>query len=262
MASQIRFEPSGVDGLVASGTTIAAAAERLGVAVEMRCGGVGECTTCAIRAVHEPFALSPLTDAERTMLSEADVASGIRLGCQARTGDSDCTIHVLDAAERPPMPAAAANEAPCAEGADSREGTAKGSIWRDFDWMWMSSWGKGSGEGASSEASATQEPTQGEPLPHVDADDVRRRILDAFNELPAGDRLATALELNMKAATDFFGAVFEGPFRAGEEAIESLLKQAATVVRDAKQRDAEKSGTAETPAPPDAPNDDQEADRP
>ena len=101
MASQIRFEPPGVDGLVASGTTIAAAAERLGVAIELRCGGKGECTTCAVRAVEEPFSLSPLTDAERRILSEADVAGGIRLGCQAKTGDADCTIHVLDVAERP-----------------------------------------------------------------------------------------------------------------------------------------------------------------
>ena len=142
MASQIRFEPPGVDGLVASGTTIAAAAERLGVAIELRCGGKGECTSCAVRAVEEPFSLSPLTDAERRILSETDVAGGIRLGCQAKTGDADCTIHVLDVAERPPMPVGVAGEPSQSEAGDAGEGTgAKDSRWGGFDWSWTSSWG-------------------------------------------------------------------------------------------------------------------------
>lgn len=242
MASQIRFEPTGVDGLVASGTTIAAAAERLGVAIELRCGGKGECTSCAVRVVEEPFSLSPLSDAERRILSEAEIADGIRLGCQARTGDADCTIHVLDASERPPMPAGAAGE-PSSTEADE-EGAGAGAKekgrWGGFDWTWTSSWGKGSGECGSDEPKSPEDSGEGTPPHHADVDDVRRRIHDAFNELPATDRFATALELNMKAATDLFGALIEGPFRAGEQALDSLLSQAANVVRESKQRDAGK----------------------
>lgn len=268
MASQIRFEPPGVDGLVASGTTIAAAAERLGVAIELRCGGKGECTTCAVRAVEEPFSLSPLTDAERRILSEADVAGGIRLGCQAKTGDADCTIHVLDVAERPPMPESATGDVPSGEGSDSREGACDGSSAKaggkrgGFDWTWTSSWGRSTGECASGESKAEEDSAEGAAALDVDVDDVRRRIFDAFSELPASERLAAALELNMKAATDLFGALFEGPFRAGEQALDSLLSQAANVVRDSKRKDAGKSAPQEPPAQPDAPTDDQDTHRP
>lgn len=268
MASQIRFEPPGVDGLVASGTTIAAAAERLGVAIELRCGGKGECTTCAVRAVEQPFSLSPLTDAERRILSEADVAGGIRLGCQAKTGDSDCTIHVLDVAERPPLPEAATGDVPRGDGSDSPDGacgessTKAGGKRGGFDWSWMSSWGRGPGEGTSGESKAAEDPAEGASAPDVDVDDVRRRLLDAFSELPASERLAAALELNMKAATDLFGALFDGPLRAGEQALDSLLSQAANVARESKQKDAGKSAPEEPPVKPDAPTDDQDTHRP
>lgn len=268
MASQIRFEPPGVDGLVASGTTIAAAAERLGVAIELRCGGKGECTTCAVRAVEEPFSLSPLTDAERRILSEADVAGGIRLGCQAKTGDLDCTIHVLDAAERPPLPETLTGEVSSGEGSDSGEGACGGSSTKaggkrgGFDWTWTSSWGRGSGECASGESNSAEDPAEGASAPDVDVDEVRRRILDAFGELPASERLVAALELNMKAASDLFGALFEGPLRAGEQALDSLLSQAANVVRESKQKDAGKSVPKEPPAKPDAPTEDQDTHRP
>lgn len=268
MASQIRFEPPGVDGLVASGTTIAAAAERLGVEIELRCGGKGECTTCAVRAVEEPFSLSPLTDAERRILSDADVAGGIRLGCQAKTGDADCTIHVLDAAERPPMPETLAGEIPGGEGSDSSDEACGGSSTKaggkrgGFDWTWTSSWGRGSGECASGETKAAEDSTEGTSAPDVDVDEVRRRLLEAFGELPASERLVAALELNMKAAADLFGALFEGPFRAGEQALDSLLSQAANVVRESKQKDAGNSAPEEPPAQPDAPADDQDTDQP
>ena len=60
MASQVRFDPPKVEGLVAAETTVSAAAERLGVYVELACGGVGECTSCAIQTVENPFALADL----------------------------------------------------------------------------------------------------------------------------------------------------------------------------------------------------------
>jgi ferredoxin len=95
MASQIRFDPPGVAGLVASGTSIAAAAERLGVEIELECGGRGECTTCAVRLVENPFALSEVTEAERKMLDEKRLFEGVRLACQAYVREGDCTVALL-----------------------------------------------------------------------------------------------------------------------------------------------------------------------
>lgn len=265
MASQIRFEPHGVTGLVAPGTSIAAAAERLGVPIELRCGGVGECTSCAVRIADGPFSLSPLTDAERRMLSEAEVGASLRLGCQAKVGDSDCSIHLLDVAERPPMPADGAASSSSASSEGSQDGSSgdtatKNGGWFGFDpWPWTMSWGttdeaKGCDD-AGKEASANTESDR-QPI-----DDVRRRILEAFGELPASERLATALELNMKAASDFFGAVLDGPLKAGEEAFDSLMKQAASVVREARQREKDASVPPES-APDSNATNDQEPDRP
>ena len=95
MSSQVRFEPQGVEGLVASGTTVAAAAERLGVPIELACGGVGECTSCAVRMVENPFALSEVTEDERRQLGDERLAAGVRLGCRAVVREGDCTIRVL-----------------------------------------------------------------------------------------------------------------------------------------------------------------------
>ena len=267
MASQIRFEPQGVDGLVASGTSIAAAAERLGVHIELHCGGAGECTSCAVRIVDGPFSLSPLTDAEKRMLSEADVVSSLRLGCQAKTGDAECTVQVLDAAERPPMPeGATAEQAQRNESADRDEAgdRARSAGWFGFDpWSWKSAWGTGAEGGQACGGGASDEkPTDESTGAESDIDDIRRRILEAFGELPAGERLATALEINLKAASDFFGAVFEDSLKAGNEAVDSLMKQAASVVRESKKRDEPTSAPSETTVKPDEPTDDQTTDRP
>jgi 2Fe-2S ferredoxin len=104
MASQVRFDPPNVEGLVAAGTTVAAAAERLGVGVTLECGGVGECTSCAVQMVENPFALSEVAEAERRQLGDERIASGVRLACQARIREGDCVIRVLTPA-RPDEPA-------------------------------------------------------------------------------------------------------------------------------------------------------------
>src|SRR5262245_30852237 len=95
MASQVRFDPPNVEGLVAAGTTVAAAAERLGVGIVLEGGGVGECTSCAVQMVDNPFALSEVAEAERRQLGDERIASGARLACQARIREGDCVIRVL-----------------------------------------------------------------------------------------------------------------------------------------------------------------------
>jgi ferredoxin len=99
MSSEIRFEPAGVAGLVAQGTTLAAAAERLGVRIELACGGRGECTSCAIVMEQNPLSLSPLTEAEERLLTAEQLHGSARLACQARVGEGDCVVRVPPQAE-------------------------------------------------------------------------------------------------------------------------------------------------------------------
>jgi ferredoxin len=95
MTSQIRFDPPGVAGLVASGTSLADAAERLGAPLELECGGKGECTSCAVRMKENPFALDEVTEAERQMLGEERIFEGVRLACQAHARTGDCVVEIL-----------------------------------------------------------------------------------------------------------------------------------------------------------------------
>ncbi len=170
MASQVRFDPSAVEGLVASGTKVSDAAERLGVTIELACGGQGECTSCAVRMLENPFALSEVAEAERAQLGEERIAAGYRLACQAYVREGDCVIHV----EHPGASAASAGEA---------------------------------------EASNANE-------------DSRKRILDAFDELPTSDRIATALELQMRVAGDLLSTIVDVPLKAGEELFASIFGSA------------------------------------
>src|SRR5262245_58353205 len=95
MASKVRFDPPNVEGLVAAGTTVSAAAERLGVGITLECDGVGECTSCAVQMVDNPFALDEVAEPERRQLGDERIASGVRLACQARIREGDCVIRVL-----------------------------------------------------------------------------------------------------------------------------------------------------------------------
>jgi ferredoxin len=104
MTAHIRFEPADADGLVAHGTTLAEAAERLGVRLELACGGHGECDTCAVLITEGAPGLSSVTDAERRVLSDERLAAGARLACQAHLGEADCVVLVPEAAQAPEPP--------------------------------------------------------------------------------------------------------------------------------------------------------------
>jgi ferredoxin len=95
MASHIRFDPPNVAGLVAAETTVAAAAERLGVGIELACGGRGECTSCAVEVLENPFSLSQMTEAEHAMLTDEQILASLRLGCQAKLGEGECAVKVV-----------------------------------------------------------------------------------------------------------------------------------------------------------------------
>ena len=84
MSVYVEFVPEGRQGLVAEGTYLWDAANRLGLRLPAECGGRGECDGCAVTVREGATLLSPLTNAERERLSPERLAAGERLACQAR----------------------------------------------------------------------------------------------------------------------------------------------------------------------------------
>lgn len=80
-----------------TGRTIAEVLESAGLGpVETPCGGNGLCGKCRLRLAEG--ALSPPCTAETTLLSAAEIASGLRLACRARV-DGDAVIEVPERGE-------------------------------------------------------------------------------------------------------------------------------------------------------------------
>jgi uncharacterized 2Fe-2S/4Fe-4S cluster protein (DUF4445 family) len=77
----VKFEPQGKTVFVLHGTTIVEAAARAGISMNMPCGGQGTCGKCRVRIVSG--ACEP-TDADRALLTQADLDDGARLACQTR----------------------------------------------------------------------------------------------------------------------------------------------------------------------------------
>lgn len=84
MEVEVKFKPSGREGVVAAGTYLFDAAARLGVNLEDECGRRGECDTCAVTVVSGRDLLSEITAAEIKQLSDEQRKNGMRLACQAK----------------------------------------------------------------------------------------------------------------------------------------------------------------------------------
>ncbi len=82
-ANEVRiiFRPAGRSARVPKGTPVSVAANQLGVPIEQVCGGKGTCGKCKVKLLSGR--LGPVSEAERRHLSEQELASGIRLACQA-----------------------------------------------------------------------------------------------------------------------------------------------------------------------------------
>jgi len=77
----VTFQRPDVAVRVPAGTTLLRAAQIGGVAIDAVCGGTGRCGRC--RVIAEGI-LAPVTGVERELLSDADLAAGVRLACRAR----------------------------------------------------------------------------------------------------------------------------------------------------------------------------------
>lgn len=98
---RVDLQPIGRRADVPAGATVMEAAQTAGVELAAVCGGEGICGKCRVRLVHG--SLSPLVDAEREWLSDAEIAAGMRLACLARLrGDAriDIPPESLTAAQR------------------------------------------------------------------------------------------------------------------------------------------------------------------
>ena len=89
----ITFLPSGIQTEVASDETLLSAAERSGISIDASCGGTVKCGKCKVR-IREGI-VSPLTDAERALLSPAELELGFRLACCTRA-ESDLVLIIDD----------------------------------------------------------------------------------------------------------------------------------------------------------------------
>ena len=84
MSVEITFEPAGLTGLVAEGSSISDAARRMGLVVFFECKGTGDCTCCQVSIVRGADLLSTPNDAEHRILGVEGLAKQQRLACQTR----------------------------------------------------------------------------------------------------------------------------------------------------------------------------------
>ena len=89
----ITFLPSGIQTEISSDETLLAAARRAGVSIDASCGGAVKCGKCKVRI--SKGSASPLTDAERGLLSPIELELGFRLAC-CTMAESDLELIVDD----------------------------------------------------------------------------------------------------------------------------------------------------------------------
>ena len=80
----VELTPEGQSVGVPAGTTLREAAAALGVTVTAPCGGEGSCGKCRVVLPEGQSAAVPVTATERAVLTPDQLASNVRLSCQAR----------------------------------------------------------------------------------------------------------------------------------------------------------------------------------
>ncbi len=78
---KVTFEPSGRTVYVLPGTILLEAADRAGFVIETPCGGMGTCGKCLVRVTDGDC---PICEQSRKVLSDDQLAAGMRLACQCK----------------------------------------------------------------------------------------------------------------------------------------------------------------------------------
>lgn len=84
MEVDVKFEPSGQDGIVAAGSYLIDAAHRMGIEIDALCERRGECDSCEMTVIKGKDLLSGVTNAEKKHLTQSQLDKGSRLSCQAK----------------------------------------------------------------------------------------------------------------------------------------------------------------------------------
>jgi 2Fe-2S ferredoxin len=92
---RVTFLPDQITVEVAAGTSILAAAKRVGAQVGYACGGVCACSTCHVYVLKGGDSLSEQQENEEDILDKAfDVRATSRLGCQAKVAERDVVVEI------------------------------------------------------------------------------------------------------------------------------------------------------------------------
>jgi 2Fe-2S ferredoxin len=86
MTAEVRFQPSGQQLRVASGTSLLDAARRAGLPVASACGADGLCGRCGMRVLAGEAHLSAETPGESRIKQRNRIAPELRLACRASVG--------------------------------------------------------------------------------------------------------------------------------------------------------------------------------
>ncbi len=81
---EVRFQPDGLRITVERGTLLRDAIQRLGIAINLPCGGTGKCGKCAVE-IHPAPEAGPF---DRLHLTAEEIGRGMRLACRTRVDRS------------------------------------------------------------------------------------------------------------------------------------------------------------------------------
>lgn len=95
---RVTFLPQGVTVETAPGVTVLDIAMEHGIELEHACGGMAACTTCRVIVREGEDRVSPVEEAERTLLDSYRIDRPNRLGCQVKIlGDVVVKLPASDA---------------------------------------------------------------------------------------------------------------------------------------------------------------------
>ena len=95
------FQPIGKKGVTRADASLMDIAGESSVSLESICGGAGSCGKCRVRVVDGMDMLTPVNGMEKKALTEAELASGMRLSCQAKVvSEGDITVIVPEGSLR------------------------------------------------------------------------------------------------------------------------------------------------------------------
>ena len=95
------FQPIGRKGITRVDSSLMDIASDSSVSLESICGGAGSCGKCRVRVTDGMERLTPVNGMEKKALTEAELASGMRLSCQAKViSEGDITVVVPEGSLR------------------------------------------------------------------------------------------------------------------------------------------------------------------